>query len=399
MATNAKNLAELLNTDSTVAVGDIADGSVTTAKLAADAVTAAKLADNSVVTANIVDGNVTAVKTTGVGKAKNHIINGDFSIAQRATSASSGNGTYVSLDRWKTWAGSAATVFSQQTFTVGQTDVPNAKYYARAVVSANSDSGAYSTINQHIENVIPSSGQQMTLSFYAKASSAGLKIGIEPIQNFGSGGSPSARVLINGTAKTLTTSWAKYTHTFTFGSISGKTLGTTANSDSFEIGLWLSGGSGYTTRTGSIGNQAGTFEIANVQLENGAVATDMEQRTKAEELALCQRYFYSSYYVNGSYQYTSAPLHLYHTYQKSANAWEWSKAENPVSMRTVPAMTTYDANGNAGKISHWTSTGGNHTHNHTPYTANARGAVVSCSDYSTGSIYGFYANYTVDAEL
>jgi len=37
MATNAKNLAELLNTDTTVAVGDIADGSVTTAKLAADA--------------------------------------------------------------------------------------------------------------------------------------------------------------------------------------------------------------------------------------------------------------------------------------------------------------------------------------------------------------------------
>ena len=68
-------------------------------------------------------------------------------------------------------------------------------------------------------------------------------------------------------------------------------------------------------------------------------------------------------------------------------------------MRTNPAMTTYDANGNAGKISHWTSAGGNQTHNHTPYTANARGAVVSCSDYSTGSIYGFYANYTADAEL
>ena len=44
MATNAKNLAELLNTDTTVAVGDIADGSVTTAKLAASAVTDAKIA-------------------------------------------------------------------------------------------------------------------------------------------------------------------------------------------------------------------------------------------------------------------------------------------------------------------------------------------------------------------
>lgn len=230
--------------------------------------------------------------TDNVSGRKNHIINGDFSIAQRATSASSGNGTYVSLDRWKTWAGSAATVFSQQSFTLGQTDVPQTKHYARAVVSANSDAGAYSTLNQHIENVTLSSSQEMTLSFFAKASSAGLKIGIEPIQNFGTGGSPSARVLINGTAKTLTTSWAKYTHTFTFGSISGKTLGTAANSDNFEIGFWLSGGSNYNTRTGSIGNQAGTFEIANVQLENGAQATDMEQRSKAEELALCQRYHY-----------------------------------------------------------------------------------------------------------
>ena len=32
MASNAKNIAELLNTDTTVKVGDLEDGSVTTAK-------------------------------------------------------------------------------------------------------------------------------------------------------------------------------------------------------------------------------------------------------------------------------------------------------------------------------------------------------------------------------
>ena len=52
MASNAKNLAEYLNNQTTSATADIADGSITTAKLAADAVTAAKLADNAVVTAN-----------------------------------------------------------------------------------------------------------------------------------------------------------------------------------------------------------------------------------------------------------------------------------------------------------------------------------------------------------
>ena len=291
MATNAKNLAELLNTDTTVKVGDIEDGSVTTAKLANDAVTAAKLADDSVVTANISAG---AIEGTGVSLGRrNHIINGNFSIAQRATSASSSAGQYVSLDRWKTWVSGAATTFSQQTFSPGQTDVPATvgDKYARLVIGSNSGNGDYSTLSHHIENVTLSNSQQMTLSFYAKASTGGMKIGIEPIQNFGSGGSPSSRVLIAGTAKTLTTSWARYTHTFTYGSISGKTLGTDANSSNFEIGFWFSGGSDYNSRTGSIGNQTGTFEIAGVQLENGDTATDFEHRTISEEFALCQRYF------------------------------------------------------------------------------------------------------------
>ena len=37
MATNAKNLAEYLNNETTSATADIADGSITAAKLAADA--------------------------------------------------------------------------------------------------------------------------------------------------------------------------------------------------------------------------------------------------------------------------------------------------------------------------------------------------------------------------
>ena len=333
MASNAKNLAELLNNESTIAVADVADGSITTAKLAADAVTSAKLADDSVVTANIVDGAVTTAKGGGAFNGRrNYIINGDFSIAQRATSASSVAGQYVSLDRWKTWAGSAATVFSKQDHTVGQTDVPQASFYARAVVSANSASGAYSTINHHIENVLLSNSQQMTLSFYAKASSAGLKIAIEPIQNFGTGGSPSSRVLGTGSqlsTKTLTTSWARYTHTFTFGSVSGKTIGTAADSSSFEIGFWLSAGSDFNARTGSIGNQAGTFEISHVQLENGPTATPFENLSQSETLLLCQRY-----YNKGGDSYTYGAVFSCNT---NSNAYSWVRY--PVQMRASPSVS------------------------------------------------------------
>ena len=78
MATNAKNLAELLNTDTTVAVGDIADGSVTTAKLADGGVTTAKVANDAVTGAKLFAENL--------GR-RNLIINGAMQIAQRGTSS------------------------------------------------------------------------------------------------------------------------------------------------------------------------------------------------------------------------------------------------------------------------------------------------------------------------
>ena len=81
MASNAKNLAELLNTDSTVAVGDIADGSVSTAKLADDAVTTAKIGAGAVGTTEIADDAVTSAKSDGsVAIGKNVIIKPNVNI-------------------------------------------------------------------------------------------------------------------------------------------------------------------------------------------------------------------------------------------------------------------------------------------------------------------------------
>ena len=42
MSSNSKNIAELLNTDTTVQIADVADGAITTAKLADGAITNAK---------------------------------------------------------------------------------------------------------------------------------------------------------------------------------------------------------------------------------------------------------------------------------------------------------------------------------------------------------------------
>ena len=61
---NTRNLGDLLNTDSTIATADVADGSITTAKLADDAVTTAKITNDAVTTAKV---NPSQTDITSVG--------------------------------------------------------------------------------------------------------------------------------------------------------------------------------------------------------------------------------------------------------------------------------------------------------------------------------------------
>jgi hypothetical protein len=110
-------------------------------------------------------------------------------------------------------------------------------------------------------------------------------------QQFGDGGSPSSSVTAIGvTTCALTTDWQKFTVTATIPSISGKTLGTN-NNDYLSLLFWFDAGSNINSRTNSLGQQSGTFDIAQVQLEAGSVATPFEVRPLGVELALCQRYY------------------------------------------------------------------------------------------------------------
>jgi hypothetical protein len=219
---------------------------------------------------------------------RNRIINGDFDFWQRGTSFT---GNEYGADRWNnTIIGSACTM-SRQPFTLGQTDVPGEPlYFCRMAVTSVAGAGNIANLHQRIEGVRTFAGQQVTVSFWAKADAA-KPISVELIQYFGSGGSPSASVDTIGTTKTtLSTSWQKVTVTATVPSISGKTLGT--NGDSLlQFNIWFDAGSDFNSRTDSLGQQSGTFEIAQVQLEPGPVATPFEQRPIGTELALCQRYY------------------------------------------------------------------------------------------------------------
>ena len=225
----------------------------------------------------------------GSGTTQNKIINGNFDIWQRGTSQTTSG--YGPADRWKnTHVGSTKTA-SQQEFILGQTDVPNnPKYFLRHEVTSVSGSSNYAIMQQLVENVTTLSSQTATLSFWAKADSA-KNIAVEFYQSFGTGGTPSTTV--NGIGSqliALTTSWTKYTVTVSIPSVSGKTLGTDGN-DLLGLVFWFDAGSSFDARSASLGQQSGTFDIAQVQLEEGATANPFQNRTLGEELQLCQRYY------------------------------------------------------------------------------------------------------------
>ena len=233
-------------------------------------------------------GSTGATGATGPAAGRNHIINGNFQIWQRGTSFTAVGYT---CDRWRTYfQGGTGVTLSRQAFAVGHTDVPYyAGYYARAVVTSGNAAGSRAIFSQKIEGAATMAGQTVTISFYAKAD-ATRNIAIEFLQYYGTGGSPSAYTTATPQKFALSTTWTKYTKTFTIPSISGKTLGTN-NNDYIDVAFFLDAGSDFNSRSDSLGNQSGTFDFSQVQVELGSSATEYEGKTYGEVIEQCQRYY------------------------------------------------------------------------------------------------------------
>jgi len=270
-------------------------------------------------------GNTTSINGTTPNAynlvGKNRIINGNFAIAQRGTSFTTDN--IYTLDRWFSAdgsGGSPARTLSQQTFTLGQTDVPNAYYYARHNQTSATPNGNSSLV-QKIEDVTQFDGQTVTLSFYAKADAA-MDVDIRFIQDFGTGGTPSSDVTVTETVS-ISTSWTKYTVTTTLGSLSGKTLGTDGVHTTFlQVNMEFQPTTTFT------------FDIAQVQLELGNVATEFEHRPYGMELALCQRYYQEFDAFNYNYYYG-----VYHGYYGGSTKLHTFYLNT--TMRTAATVTVY----------------------------------------------------------
>jgi len=285
-------------------------------------------ADTSIATTAFVAAS-TATALVNVGR--NLIHNSMFNIAQR------GAGPFTTaaytLDRWIPGASSDSFSFSQTTISDASRAQIGDEEASFQLVNinfvGNAAAGAYHYIGQKIENVRRLAGKNVTVSFYALAGAA-LKFGVNLYQGFGTGGSPSAIVTLPGQSVTLTTTWARYSLTFTLPSISGKTLGTN-NDSSTWLNLWYSCGTTNAALSGSVGVQSGTINIWGVQLEIGSVATPLEKLDPVTQLQQCQRFYCTSSLVMSGGGIAGGPF----------GGW----APFPTAMRVPPPTITIASGG------------------------------------------------------
>ena len=357
MASNAKNLAELLNTDSTVAVGDIADGSVSTAKLADDAVTSAKLgasavdatalASNAVTTAKVADGAVTQAKTTGVGAGKNSIINGAMTIAQRATSASglgADGGYYKTIDRMHYTASGTAGRFTMSQDSDAPSGFANSLKLDCTTADTSIAAGEILLLSTHLEGQDlqhfakgTSDAKAFALSFYVKGNANATYVA----ELYDRNNNRQVSKLFN-----VTTSWTRIEL-----DMGADTTGafTDNNAVSLTVQFWLHGGSNFTSGTLNTSwnsvtqtNRAAgissffdstnrTFYVTGMKLEPVQV-TDYEHETFEETQRKCQRYYVRAGGANYKSVFNTAGI------ANTTGSW-FGFGQLPVPMRANYTMT------------------------------------------------------------
>jgi hypothetical protein len=169
--------------------------------------------------------------------------------------------------------------------------------------------------------------------------------------------------------------------------VSGKTLGTGGN-DSLSFHFWFDAGSDYNSRANSLGQQSGTFDISQVQLEAGDTATPFEHRSYGDELARCQRYYRQMEIRIGCLPWAN-----------SNGGWQGeSRSFDPV-MRASPAVTQMITPTYSGSI---TTVPDSNTSSSSSVNVNAATTadrVLIMNNTSQGTIFAVVTNNAYDAEL
>ena len=344
---------------------------------------------SSIIVGTAVTINSTGINAPGIGITianvndgplagfRNFIINGNMAISQRGTSFSTIN-TY-NLDRYRTFGGPI-------THTITQQDSIATYAPSRYALRAARNSGATETnelgIAQGIEsqNSYALRGKTVTVSFRARCganfSSTSSALLVRVFTGTGTDENP---VNMTGQNADISQSVTLTTSLQTF-SVTG-----TLSASLTQATLTFS-----YTATGTAGAND-WFEITDVQLEPGTVATPFERRSTGQELALCQRYFCKTYNTNVAPGTVSKAGSIF-VYKNSANEAGFC-FQMPVEMRVVPTIVLYS---HAGTVNKFTSST---TDQNSTSNGDINGTRAVMSYGSTTIATDCYQHFTCSAEL
>jgi hypothetical protein len=286
---------------------------------------------------------------------KNRIINGDMSIDQRNAGASvTLTGGQYTLDRWLGIRVGGTSTLAVQQSTVAPTGFTNS-----LLVTAGSGATPSGTeersLNTRIEgfNVADlawgtANAAPVTLSFWVRSSVTGT-FGVV----LGNGG-------FNRSFVTSYTINAANTFEYKTITVPGDTSGTWLTNNGIGLSVYWDLGVGTTYSGSATGSWQGsgfegltggtklsatsgaTWYMTGVQLEKGTVATSFDYLPYGTELALCQRYFCSSFPIG------SAVVNGVTTGQVSSSVIPYNTAGSytnnmnfPVAMRATPTIVIY----------------------------------------------------------
>ncbi len=258
---------------------------------------------------------------------RNYIINGDMRIVQRGVSTTTIN-EYI-IDRWRNYGGPADATWSRQT---DATAYPRSRYALRQQRTSGTSQTNNTGVGQGIEtkNSYALAGQAVTLTFKARCganfSAASNQLTSRINGGEGTDQNPFSMTNTNGSSQNnvLTTSVQTFTHKWTI------------PSDKTQVTVMFD-----YNPVGTAGAND-WFEVAEVQLEVGSVATPFEYLSFGEQLALCQRYFTKSYDYDTYYTDTdSGDEYSGALIQRSIGSTSANIlfGEYPVPMRAAPTVT------------------------------------------------------------
>ena len=380
------------------------------------------MSKSQIATGGIADDAVTTAKTSySAFPFRNLIINGDMTVAQRATSftfAHDGTTSAYTLDCWSfvmaNWESLDGTVTQS---TDAPTGFSKSWKFATGTAEASVDADDLVYVQtlleaqnlQHLDYG-GSNAKDLNLSFWVKSSSAGTYTvtfyAADAVDNI-------TRTYTINAANT----WENKTVT-----IPGNTAGTIDDNEGsgIQVGWNIAAGSNWTAtdstswgnyttarwafghaQNGVVTNASGEFYLTGCQLELGTKATPFEHKKFDEELNLCKRYYQKSYGYSvavSTATYSGAQIYRGNT---ATTVSPYVPVRFEREMRAVPTIVLISPDtGTLNRVSAGTGVGGAQVDWASGLSSAGRKAFMY---YNAGTpstnYYNLYAHFTADASI